>query len=188
MLKFLVIDDTDRELIRIKEYILNFFPDSKVVLSHVPRGSGSTVKEVSDVEQKKRVLKELNDHWNDVDVVLIDMVLLGPSEEKLVSKKAIETFLNNKIKLQQLEDLSKCIIIISSMLEGNYELILSSNIKDYIPIVNKPPKRTKNIHILKSLCRSCRFCDQFKINSKECEKNMCLKNTIESFLSRREAL
>lgn len=184
MKKVLLIDDDDKDIRLIEEYISNNFDESKIIFQsiHLERISGTTIKEINSEEQKIKTRNILETNWRDVDIFLIDMALMGLPDKNLASQQAINEFFSRKKKrVEQLKNKEKIVMIISGKLMMNCDLELSEKIREYIPIVNKPENQEES-YIQKSLCQCTNYCDKSRNTKDDCLIDDCLKHVLQSYL------
>lgn len=182
MIRFLVIDDEDQELFRLKEYLESKFTDLYCKLIHLPRGNGRSARGTTSAEQQALVVRELETNWPNIDCVLLDMALMGvPIEDNLISRTAVTEFFEKHPQyLKELENGTKNIIVISGLYSAKHEINLPTNLCEYIPIVHKPHKHDKYKPVTKRACLSKCFCDQYVNQDEMCERNNCLEKIIKS--------
>lgn len=181
MIKILLIDDDERDIEHIKNYITNCFNNKIDCQSiHLERVSGTTIEEVDSKTQKTKTIDVLEKHWNNVDIILIDMALMGLPDKNLASQQAINEFFSTKKRVEQLQKEEKTVMIISGKLMMHCNLELNENIREYIPIVNKPEKQ-EGTYLQKSLCQCVKFCSN-KRKDKKCLINDCLKSVLKCYI------
>lgn len=186
MASILLIDDDDSDIKRLENYLKNNFPVANVISVHLPRINGSTIIEANGETQKNKTIMALKNYWDTVDIVLVDMALLGMPDKVPASQRAINEFFNSDVKLiEQIKNHQKKLVIISGKLNLRCEISLLEEIQEYISIVNKPDKDLIGTTIEKSLCRCHNSCNIYENDIEYCERDSCLKNVIQSFIDQR---
>lgn len=178
-MKICIIDDIERDLLEIKDFLQKKLKNINIDLLFLEKQSGQDMEKYTHEQQKEKVVVALKEKWEDVDIFLIDIALLGtPIEKPMVSEMAIKEFLEaNHECYGQIKSKSKYIIFITNRWLDSITFTLDKEILDNISWICKPDMNEEH-PMEKDLCYYKGPCHKKHEKNNECDRNQCLVEII----------
>ncbi len=163
------IDNNKTDIIKIREIIKNHFKNINLLCKHFPFVS------LTKQEQIDKITNYIDDNWDFIDCILIDMIL-GDEYNEDICVKILDNIQNN-----HKSSINKKKIAVITGYNENADKLLQSSIweKGYFDYITKPDFEDITSKWKISYCGNKNCKEHKKAKKYYCENNRCLNAYLE---------